>query len=102
MSNNDKKHPNDETLGQLIEFRPVAKAIKKSPPADSTSIKLLKISDEIDALIMRHVEAGDVDLRELAGLLSHRLGTLVSHFEDKDELLPVCMSVMKRQAKVVE
>jgi hypothetical protein len=102
MTNNNKNSADNVALGKLIEFRPVAKTTKKSTTVDSTSIKLLKISDEIDALIMRHVEAGDVDLRELAGLLSHRLGTLVSHIEDKDALLPVCMSVMKRQAKVVE
>lgn len=91
--------------GKVLEFRPVARrspSAKRDAPPDSTTIKLLKISDEIDALIMRHIESGDIDLRDLAGLLSHRLGTMMSHIEDKNELLPVCLSVLKRQAKVVE
>lgn len=87
----------------ILEFRPLAlkstKVGTKQTP-DSTSIKLLRISDEIDALIMHHVQAGNVDLRDLAGLLSHRLGTLMNHIEDKKELLPLCMNVLKRQAKV--
>ena len=91
----DKTEP-----GKLLEFRPVAnKSAKKSTP-DSASIKLLKVSDEIDALIMHHVQTGNVDLRDLAGLLSHRLGTLMSHIEDKKELLPLCLKVLRRQAKV--
>lgn len=97
--------PPSETLsgGKLLEFRPVenkfAKSAKKSTP-DSTSIKLLKVSDEIDALLLHHLQSGEIELRDLAGLLSHRLGTLMSHIDDKKELLPVCMQVLRRQAKV--
>lgn len=101
--------------GKIIQFRKVSpenskhsknnsknnskNTDQKSPP-DSTAIKLLKISDELDAVILKHASAGDIDLRDLAGLLSHRLGTLVSHLEDKEELLPLCMNVLKKQAKV--
>ncbi len=97
--------------GKIIQFRKVSPENskhsknnsknndQKSPP-DSTAIKLLKISDELDAVILKHASAGDIDLRDLAGLLSHRLGTLVSHLEDKEELLPLCMNVLKKQAKV--
>ncbi|MCX6126179.1 MAG: hypothetical protein NTV34_15715 [Proteobacteria bacterium] len=88
-------------LGKILEFRPRAhnKPARK-PTADATSINLLKVSDEIDALIMHHVQTGNVDLRDLAGLLSHRLGTLMNHIEDKKELLPLCLKVLRRQAKV--
>lgn len=97
----DRKTP--ETDGaKVLEFRPVAKKSSKTKNPDAITIKLLKISDEIDALILRHIESGEVDLRDLAGLLSHRLGTMMSHIEDKKELLPVCMNVLKRQAKVSE
>ena len=97
------KEKNPESFGKVLEFRPVnksnAKSTQKKTP-DSTSIKLLKISDEIDALLLHHVNSGDIDLRDLAGLLSHRLGTLMSHIDGKKELLPVCMNVLKKQAKV--
>jgi hypothetical protein len=105
MSTIDSKSNDSKSkeLGILLEFRPVnkskAKSNQKNAP-DSTSIKLMKISDEIDALILNHVHSGDIDLRDLAGLLSHRLGTLMSHIDDKKELLPLCMNVLKRQAKV--
>ena len=90
------------TKGTVLDFRPVTKKVSngKKPAPDSTSVKLLKISDEIDALILHHVQTGEVDLRDLAGLISHRLGTLMSHIEDKKDLLPVCLNVLKRQAKV--
>lgn len=96
---------NLEASGKLLAFRPVTKtspkgSSKNTSKADSTSIKLMKISDEIDALILHHVQNGDVELRDLAGLLSHRLGTLMSHIDDRKELLPVCMNVLRRQAKV--
>lgn len=97
------KTSSDQPVGKLLEFRPVAhksaKSSLKTTP-DATSLKLLKISDEIDQLIMHHVQTGHVELRDLAGLLSHRLGTLMSHIDDKKELLPVCMNVLRRQAKV--
>lgn len=100
----DKQKPQISGEGKVLEFRPIAKkgAPKTTAAPDSTTIKLLRVSDDIDALIMRHIESGDIDLRDLAGLLSHRLGTMMSHIEDKKDLLPVCLNVLKRQAKVVE
>jgi len=92
-----------ETTAKVLQFRPVtnksAKSQQKTAP-DSTSIKLLKIADEIDAVIMTHVQSGDVELKDLAGLLSHRLGTLMNHIDNKEELLPVCVNVLRRQAKL--
>lgn len=111
MSNKDddtskkSNKSSEQRPAQVLAFRPVAKSTAKSnarTTPDAVSIKLLKISDEIDALILRHVQSGEVDLRDLAGLLSHRLGTLMSHIDDKNELLPLCMRVLKRQAKVVD
>jgi hypothetical protein len=102
----------EQDLGSVITFderrRPsssVSQSQTKSKLApketpDQTTLKLLKISDEIDAVILKHVQNGDVDVRDLAGLLSHRLGTMMNHIEDKEDLLPICMRVMKRQAKV--
>ncbi|MCX6119985.1 MAG: hypothetical protein NT027_20815 [Proteobacteria bacterium] len=102
-SNSSASGASNSPLGKLLEFRPVAKQSAKSNQKahpDAASIKLMKISDEIDALILHHVNTGDIDLKDLAGLLSHRLGTLMSHIENKKELLPICLNVLKKQAKV--
>jgi hypothetical protein len=82
---------------KIIPLRPTAKT-----KLDTNTVRLLKIADEIDQVILRHVEAGHVDLKELAGLLSHRLGTLVKHLNDKEQLLDVCVDVLRRQAAVDE
>jgi hypothetical protein len=86
---------NDQANGKskIIPMRPTAKT-----KLDTTTVRLLRIADEIDAVILRHVEAGDVDLKELAGLLSHRLGTLVKNMENKEVLLDVCVDVLRKQA----
>lgn len=60
--------------------------------------KLVKVADEIDAVLIRHLGAQDVDPRDLAGVLSHRLGTLMRHIEEKTELWDVCQRVLKREA----
>jgi hypothetical protein len=85
----------DESSGKskIIPLRPTAKT-----KLDTSTVRLLRIADEIDAVILRHVEAGDIDLKELAGLLSHRLGTLVRNMENKDVLLDVCVDVLRKQA----
>ena len=61
---------------------------------------LIAISNEIDAIVLRHLQAGDVEPRDLAGLLSHRLGTLMCHIEGKEKLWGVCEKVLKKQAAI--
>ncbi len=95
MSNSDD--PKTESQAKIIPLRPSSKT-----KLDTNTVKLLKIADEIDHVILRHVEAGDVDLKELAGLLSHRLGALVKHLENKEALVDVCVDVFKKQAAVDE
>jgi len=103
----DDQLPNQNSSEQapenVIPFRPTKasqKRLEKSKQPDSDSIKLMRIADEIDALILHHVQTGNVDLRDLAGLLSHRLGTLMSHIDNKEDLMSICLKVLKRQAKV--
>lgn len=67
---------------------------------DDEARTLIKISNEIDAIVLRHLEAGDVEPRDLAGLLSHRLGTLIRHLEGKEKLWDVCEKVLKKQAAI--
>ena len=95
MKNRDTSNPPEN--GKIIPLRPTAKT-----KLDTSTVKLLKLADEIDALILRHVEAGDIDPKELAGLLSHRLGALMKHIENKEALVDVCVDVLRRQAAVDE
>jgi hypothetical protein len=88
--NDEQKKPSGS---KVIPLRPSAKT-----NLDTSTVRLLKIADEIDAVILRHVESGDVDLKELAGLMSHRLGTLVKNLENKEQLLDVCVDVLRKQA----
>jgi hypothetical protein len=69
--------------------------------ADTEAKRLMRIADEIDAVILKHLEAGEVDPRDLAGLLAHRLGTLMRHLDQKNKLWDVCEKVLKAQAEIV-
>jgi hypothetical protein len=97
MSEHDDPKSSSAGSAKVIPLRPTAKT-----KLDTSTVRLLRLADEIDALILRHVEAGDVDPKELAGLLSHRLGTLMKHLENKEALLDVCVDVLRRQAAVDE
>ena len=62
--------------------------------------KLVEIANEIDAVILKHLDSGAVDARDLVGLLSHRLGSLMNHLDEKSELWGLCEKVMKQQAQI--
>ena len=70
---------------------------------DGHSRHLLEIADEIDSVILRHL-GDDIDSRDMAGLLAHRLGTLMRHVTKKDReiLWAVCKKVLKEQADLKE
>ena len=82
-------------MSNIIEF----KSREQRKEADVTQ-KLVLIADEIDAVILKHMNDPEMDPRELVGVLSHRLGTLMNHLEEKDELWFLCQKVMKRQAHI--
>ena len=55
---------------------------------------------EIDEVILKHLNDGRIDAKDLAGLLAHRLGTLMRSIDEKSKLWDVCQTVMKKQAKI--
>ena len=61
-------------------------------------IKLKIISDKIDDIILDALTKKTVTPTELAGIMSHRLGNILKHFENKDELWAFCEDVLKNQA----
>lgn len=93
----DQSDSKTRSGAKIIAFRPTS-----STKPDATTLKMLRIADEIDAVILRHVESGDIDPKELAGLISHRLGTLMKNIENKEALVDVCVDVLKKQAAVDE
>jgi hypothetical protein len=82
-------------MGKVLEFKTL-----EQHREETVTYKLVKMADEIDQVLMRHLTDDDIDPRELVGVLSHRLGTLMNRLEEKDELWHVCQKVMKRQAQI--
>ena len=78
------------------------KASHTTSKIDGETIRLLRIADEIDSIILKHLTEGTIDPRDLAGVLSHRLGTLMRHLEEKEKLLDVCQQVIIKQAAIDE
>lgn len=80
-------------MGQIIQF-------PSRPARDGEALKMMKVADEIDAVILKHLEAGELDPRDIAGLIAHRLGTLMRHLDGKSKLWDVCEKVAKAQAAI--
>ncbi|SME94260.1 hypothetical protein [Pseudobacteriovorax antillogorgiicola] len=81
-------------MGKVINLTP------KKTAQDRMAEKMVEIAEEIDAVILKHLQDDNIDPRDLVGLLSHRLGTLMNHLDEKSELWFICERVMKRQAQI--
>jgi hypothetical protein len=81
-------------MGKVIPFK------QRQSAEERVAEKLVHIAGEIDAVILKHLQDEAIDPRDLVGLLSHRLGTLMNHLEEKSELWYVCEKVMKKQAHI--
>ena len=80
----------------------MAKVIELKPKnnRDKQSIKLMKISDEIDAVILNHICDKDIEPKDIAGILAHRLGTLMKNISptQRQLLWDVCKKILEQQA----
>lgn len=80
-------------MAKVIDF-PTEKRMSKQ-------IKTLKrISDDIDGIVIQALVEEGVDPHELAGLMAHRLGSLLRGFDDKTKTWFVCEKVLKKQAVI--
>ena len=84
-------------MGKVIKF-----PSRSRERIDGTASKLMAIADEIDGIILKHLDAGDVDPRDLAGLIAHRLGALMRPMDQKSKLWDVCERVVRTQAAIDE
>ena len=80
-------------MGKVVPF-------PSREPRDAEALRLMKIADEIDQVILKHLDAGLINPRDLAGLMAHRLGTLMRHLDQKGELWDACEKVLKAQAAI--
>jgi len=89
-------------MGQVIPFAPKKKRDLTQQGVDPAHAdeaqRLMDIASELDDVILRNLHQGDVDPRDLAGLISHRLGTLIRHLDEKERLWSVCEQVLRAQA----
>ena len=76
-------------MGKVLEFR------QKESQEDRITRKMIEIADDIDAVILKHLQDSDVEIKDIAGLLSHRLGTLMNHLEEN----PSCGLCLKKYLK---
>jgi hypothetical protein len=81
-------------LAKIIPFKPKS-------PIDPHALLLLKIADDIDEVIINHLSE-DNSARDIAGVLAHRLGTLMRQVTAKDReiLWHVVQKVLKEQAEL--
>ena len=82
-------------MGKVLEFKR-----KEENRQSRAAEKMVQIASEIDSIVLNYINDEDLEPRDIVGLLSHRLGTLMNHLDEKDELGFVCERVMKTQAKI--
>lgn len=80
----------------------MAKIIKfpKQKRHDQAVLKLKDLSDRLDDVILGALAQEGIDPKDVAGLLAHRLGSLMRPMSQKDRLWDVCEKVAKRQAVI--
>lgn len=83
-------------MAKIIPFQP------RKEKLDQESLRMLRVADEIDQVILKNL-GEDMRPRDMAGLLAHRLGTLMRHIDptDRDVLWHVVQKVLREQADIV-
>lgn len=64
------------------------------------AVNLKKVSDEIDKIVVQSIESGLITSSQMAGLLSHRLGSLLRLLGNKSSLYSACTEVLRKQASI--
>ena len=85
-------------MGKVLKFE----AKKQQKQADPDTIKLCQFADDVDEAVRHYLVDQNLDPRDVIGVLSHRLGTILNMVESKDELWAVCEKVLRKQAKIKE
>ncbi len=80
----------------------MAKIIKFTPKQQISPelIKLCDFSDDIDAVVKHYLVQDGIEVRDIIGVLAHRLGSLLNAIDSKEELWAVCEEVLRKQASL--
>ena len=82
-------------MGKLIPFAPKNKT-------DKEAVKLIKMADAIDAIVLEAIDSKELDPEDVAAVLAHRLGTFLNHIDEKISLWEFCEKVLRKQAALDE
>ena len=63
-------------------------------------LKVKFFSDAIDRIVLNGIRKQRISPQEVAGILSHRLGSLICNIEQKNRLWLACSDIVKQQAKI--
>ena len=77
--------------------------IVKFIPKDKISpetVQLCQFSDDLDAVIKYYLVEKGLDLKDIVGVMSHRLGNVLELHDQKDKLWEICHEVLKKQASL--
>jgi hypothetical protein len=80
-------------MGQLIKF-------PNKDPGKEEVLKVKFFSDAIDRIVLNGIRKQRISPQEVAGVLSHRLGSLICNIEQKNKLWLTCSEILKQQAKL--
>ena len=78
----------------------MAKILKFPSSPDPKSQKLKELADAIDAAMQWAIVEQGLKPHEVAGLLAHRLGSLMKPLGLKNQVWGFCERVMRRQASI--
>lgn len=81
-------------MGNILTFK------SRQKKHDPIAIKLVRAACEIDDVLLKYLKDEQIETQELIGVVAHRLGSLLKHAENKDELWAVCEKILKRQAQL--
>ena len=79
-------------MGKIIQFP--QNHHKKIPQL----LKLKELSDDIDEVIYSAKVQKEINMIEIIGVMSHRLGNLLQNTENKAEVWKICQEIVKEQS----
>lgn len=95
MSHIIKFDPSKRKNPQQKKVLKAKKAETKKPP-DSETVKLWNVAQAIDAVVKDAVVQQNLNPREVAAVLAHRLGNLIQATESPQDLVEFCEQLIER------
>jgi hypothetical protein len=85
-------------MAKIIKFPP--NGASKGSTVSASIIKLKNASDAIDDIIVGCLNDPSLDPKEIAGVLAHRLGSLIKNMDHKEKLWQIYQRVAEKQAEI--